>query len=65
MQNVNATGTNHGKHHAYAYGHARKNEAVNFKEFIDSAEDKATAAKNFKSIISIVEEKSILNDDLK
>jgi len=55
MQNINAMGSNHGKHHAYAYGHARKEAAANFKELITSAEDKSTVAKDFKTLIAAAE----------
>lgn len=57
MSNVGATGTNHGVRHAYAYGHAKKNIATNFKEAITTAEDKPTVAKEFKNLLGAVEVK--------
>lgn len=55
MQNINAVGTNHGKRHAYAYGHARKEANANFKELLAAAEDKSTVAKDFKNLITAAE----------
>lgn len=50
MKNINLE-NNNGVRHAYAYGHARKETAANFKNSIKTTENKSEIAKTFKDAI--------------
>lgn len=50
MKNIDVK-NNNGVRHAYAYGHARKEAAANFKNSIATTENKSETAKTFKDAI--------------